>query len=175
MLRLRRRVRAAAYPVGSCTETVWQLVRWVPYGWGDALQWPASAYAAGLVVCDQPVKNALAVWPQGKTAGPYGHVAAVVQVDFDGAFAVLESNPGGQPRLHEVHYGPGAAAWFIHPPADPFTELPAGTAGAGRGAGPDRVLQVLEAWDGLTQYWNYTAPQQSLRAGIIAGMFAGLL
>lgn len=171
---LRRKKATPEYPAGTCTSWVYGIAPWVPRGWGDALQWPASAHAAGLVVCDVPVKNSIAVWPQGKAFGPYGHVAVVVEVDGDGVFTVWEPNPDGPNRTRDVRHGPYPGPWFIHPPGYPYRRLPDGAAGAGRGAVDDPIVDVVRAWDGVAYYWNVTAPLQAIRGGVIAGMLSGL-
>lgn len=171
---MRRRTRVKPYPPGSCTAAVYKVFPWVPLGWGDALQWGASAHAAGLTVCDTPVKDCIAVWPQGKVAGPHGHVSAVVDVDDDGCFTVWEQGADGMGPWRDVRFGPGATAWFIHPPANPWQPLPSGTAGAGRGSSGDPIIDVMGAWDSVAYYWNVTAFEQNLRLGVIAGMLAGL-
>lgn len=174
MRRLRTVKRPPGYPEGTCTEFAYRTTPWVPLGWGDAAQWPASALAAGLIVCDHPLKNGLAVWPQGREHGPYGHVAPVVDVEDDGAFTVWEASPGTLVPGRDRHYGPGASAWFIHPPAHPYTRLPDGVFGAGRGAAPDPIDQVVTSWDGLVQYWNQGAPRQSINLELVVLMLAQL-
>lgn len=165
---MRRPRRQKTYPAGSCTRHVYDTVPWVPLGWGDALQWAASAHGAGLVVSDHPVKGAVAVWPHGAAAGPYGHVAVVVQVDFDGEFTVWQNSAGGRYTTEEKRFGPGSSAWFIHPPANTMRRLPAGVFGNGHGDSSDPIVQVAQSWNALTWYWDNIAFYQSLKIELLA-------
>lgn len=157
MRRLWRPVKVDPYPAGSCTDFAWKVCPWVPLGWGDAVQWPAMAHQAGLVVCDVPAKNGLAIWPQGTVAGAYGHVAVVVDVQDDGAFTAWEADPTGTVQTRDRHFGPGTCSWFIHPPADWRTTLPAGYLGGGRGDASDPIGSVVSAYEQMRAYYNIGA------------------
>jgi surface antigen len=174
MLRLRKAKQAADYPPGTCTRHVYDVVPWVPRGWGDAWQWGSSARAAGYAVTFYPLPGAVAVWDPGTQFGVYGHVALVVENRPGEEFTVQDAS--GVHMLHadrSLYHGP-LPTDFIQAPPTPHRRGADGAAGAGRGAAPNPIVEVVSAWDGVAWYWNHTAPLQAIRGGVITGMLAGL-
>ncbi len=163
--------RPRAYPLSACTGFVHSIVPWVPRGWGDAVQWPAAAHAAGLVVCVSPVEGALAVWAQGPSAGPAGHVAVVVKVDQFAGVRVWDRVGDGSGRTEEYDLGAGFPAWYIHPPADTRTRLSDGPFDGGVGARDQNLANVNAAWGALVNYWGSGAYIQSLQIEVMTLQF----
>lgn len=89
------------YPIGQCTWGVKQAAPWVGNYWGNANQWLHSAQAAGFRTGSAPQVGAVAVW----TAGAYGHVAVVTEVNGS-QIQVVESNYNG------IQYVGNFRGWF---------------------------------------------------------------
>lgn len=62
--------------------------RHMPYGFGNANQWPGSARAAGIPVDTSPRAGDVAIW----SAGYYGHAMYVESVNGDGSILISEYN-----------------------------------------------------------------------------------
>ncbi|MBF0776636.1 CHAP domain-containing protein [Streptococcus azizii] len=102
------------YPVGQCTWGVKQAAPWVGNYWGNANQWLYSAAAAGFRTGSTPQVGAVAVW----TAGAFGHVAVVTEVNGS-QIRVVESNYAGNQYLGDFRgwFSPAAdgVAGYIYP------------------------------------------------------------
>jgi hypothetical protein len=174
VFRLRRAKQAADYPPGTCTRHVYDTVPWVARGWGDAWQWAESAHRAGYAVTTYPLPGAVAVWDPGTSYGVYGHVAVVTGTQGDGVMVLVDAGGPWKCNLQLGGMGRSAPSHFIQAPPSPHRRGPDGGAGAGRGAGPDAIVGMMQSWDSLAYYWNHDAPLQAIRGGVIAGMIAGL-
>ncbi|HVI69303.1 MAG TPA: CHAP domain-containing protein [Magnetospirillaceae bacterium] len=62
--------------------------RYMPYGLGNAIQWPSGARARGIPVDTNPQDGDVAIWP----VGYYGHVMYVYSVNSDGSLYIGEYN-----------------------------------------------------------------------------------
>lgn len=62
--------------------------RYMPYGLGNAIQWPNGARARGIPVDSSPQNGDVAIWP----VGYYGHVMYVYNVNNDGSIFIGEYN-----------------------------------------------------------------------------------
>jgi hypothetical protein len=162
------------YPYGQCTRAVYDAVPWVPLNWGDAYQWLGSAIVAGLDTRTVPEVGDVAVYPRGYPFGPLGHVALVMSIGFDGMYDIHPGQGSYRETRNLDVRGTYNGAVFIVPPKDENTRLGPGFLHCGHGDNPDPIINVMQAWDGLAWYWNWTAFEQAVRAGTIAGMFAGL-
>lgn len=98
------------YPIGQCTWGAKELAPWIGNYWGNANQWAISAQKAGFKTGSTPKVGAVAVW----TAGVYGHVAVVTNVESNTRIRVQESNYAGNLRVGDYR------SWF-NPVADGIT------------------------------------------------------
>lgn len=62
--------------------------RYMPYGLGNAIQWPSGARAHGIAVDSSPRSGDVAIWP----VGYYGHAMYVYSVAGDGGLFIGEYN-----------------------------------------------------------------------------------
>lgn len=62
--------------------------RYMPYGLGNAIQWPGGARARGIPVDTSPKAGDVAIWP----VGYYGHAMYVYSVGNDGSLFIGEYN-----------------------------------------------------------------------------------
>lgn len=62
--------------------------RYMPYGLGNAIQWPDGARSRGIPVDGSPQNGDVAIWP----VGYYGHVMYVYNVNNDGSIFIGEYN-----------------------------------------------------------------------------------
>lgn len=62
--------------------------RYMPYGMGNAIQWPGAARARGIPVDSSPRAGDVAIWP----VGYYGHAMYVYSVGGDGSLVIGEYN-----------------------------------------------------------------------------------
>lgn len=62
--------------------------RYMPYGLGNAINWPNGARAHGISVDGNPQEGDVAVWP----VGYYGHVMVIYSVNGDGSIFIGEYN-----------------------------------------------------------------------------------
>lgn len=62
--------------------------RYMPYGLGNAINWPSGARARGIPVDNTPREGDIAIWP----VGYYGHVMYVYSVGNDGSVFIGEYN-----------------------------------------------------------------------------------
>jgi surface antigen len=62
--------------------------RYMPYGLGNAIQWPSGARARGIAVDTSPQAGDVAIWP----VGYYGHAMVVYSVGGDGGIFIGEYN-----------------------------------------------------------------------------------
>jgi surface antigen len=117
------------YPARECTSgcswwgSQYQGKAW-PTGWGNALNWPGKARAAGFVVNTTPAPNTImCIPPNRKGAGPQGHVAFVTGSPVSGKVSVIEMNflieHGYDYRIATV-----AGCEFIHLDAPPSPTPP---------------------------------------------------
>lgn len=175
MRRLLRRRRRGAYPAGSCTRRLYDIVPWVPLGWGDAYQWGHSAVRAGLRVDHDPEVGALAVWAPGDKRGPYGHVAYVCSTNGVAQFCVYEYEHQGVPGAIMTWYGVGNDAAFIHPPDQVQRRLPRGALHNGRGDSVDPIVSVVAAYESMRAYYNIGAAVQLIGLAAVGVEYNTLL
>ncbi len=71
--------------------------RYMPYGLGNAIQWPNGARAHGIPVDGTPQEGDVAIWP----VGYYGHVMVVYSVNGDGSIFIGEYNYDWSGRYSE--------------------------------------------------------------------------
>lgn len=62
--------------------------RYMPYGLGNAIQWPSGARARGISVDSTPKAGDVAIWP----VGSFGHAMYVYSVSGDGSIYIGEYN-----------------------------------------------------------------------------------
>lgn len=88
--------------------------RYMPYGLGNAIQWPGGARARGIPVDSSPKAGDVAIWP----VGYYGHAMYVYSVAGDGSIYIGEYNYDWTGRYSERSISSGT--WhaqgfqFIH-------------------------------------------------------------
>jgi surface antigen len=88
--------------------------RYMPYGLGNAIQWPSGARARGIAVDQSPKAGDVAIWP----VGSYGHAMYVYNVSGDGTLFIGEYNYDWTGRYSERSIS--ASTWraqdfeFIH-------------------------------------------------------------
>lgn len=98
---------ASTYTPGWCT---WHVAtkRYVPAGWGDAVNWYYRAQAAGMAMGTTPAVGAMIVWP-GRN-----HVAYVEAVHGDGTITISEMGAGWQQWGYAVRVISTDGAVFIY-------------------------------------------------------------
>ncbi|MBM7616659.1 surface antigen [Weissella uvarum] len=101
------------YPAGQCTWFVKNALPWVGNNWGNAVNWPASAAAAGFKVDGTPAAGSVVVFSHGAGINPaYGHVAVVDSVNPDGTIKISEGNYAG--LAYHTRTISAAGLTFIH-------------------------------------------------------------
>jgi surface antigen len=84
--------------------------KYVPYGLGNANQWPAGARANNIPTGSTPRAGAVAIW----YVGSYGHAMYVEQVYGDGSFLVSQYNYGENGTYSTMRVGAGSGFTFIY-------------------------------------------------------------
>lgn len=84
--------------------------KYVPYGMGNANQWPGAAQAHGIQTGSTPRVGAVAIW----YVGSYGHAMYVEQVYGDGSFLVSQYNYGENGTYSTMRVGAGSGFTFIY-------------------------------------------------------------
>lgn len=84
--------------------------KYVPYGMGNANQWPAAARANGIPTGSTPRAGAVAIW----YVGSYGHAMYVEQVYGDGSFLVSQYNYGENGTYSTMVVGANSGFTFIY-------------------------------------------------------------
>lgn len=83
---------------------------YVPYGMGNANQWPAGARANGIPTGSTPRVGSVAIW----YVGSYGHAMVVDAVYGDGSFLVSQYNYGENGTYSTMVVGAGSGFTFIY-------------------------------------------------------------
>ena len=87
---------ANLYTAGQCTYYVYDKVGGkIGSTWGNANNWASAAAASGYTVNNSPASGSVLQ----STAGGYGHVAYVENVNSDGSVEVSEMNYNGGPGV----------------------------------------------------------------------------
>ena len=86
----------------------------VPYGMGNAIDWPASARSAGIRTGGEPAagsyNNVVAIW----SIAPYGHAMVVNSVNGDGSINVSQYNYGFNGNYSTMTVDPSLASSFTY-------------------------------------------------------------
>lgn len=90
--------------------------KYVPYGMGNANQWPAAARANGIPTGSTPRVGSVAIWLYYANGQPltYGHAMYVEQVYGDGSFLVSQYNYGENGTYSTMRVGAGSGFTFIY-------------------------------------------------------------
>jgi peptidoglycan DL-endopeptidase CwlO len=83
---------------------------YVPYGMGNANQWPAAAQRAGIPTGSTPRAGSVAIW----YIGSYGHAMYVEEVYGDGSFLVSQYNYGENGTYSTMRVGANSGFTFIY-------------------------------------------------------------
>ena len=83
---------------------------YVPYGLGNANQWPSGASAYGIPEGSVPKVGSTAIW----YVGAYGHAMVVDYVYGDGSFLVSQYNYSFNGTYSTMVVGPGSGFTFIY-------------------------------------------------------------
>lgn len=89
--------------------TAWKVQQtygYMPYGFGNANQWPGNARAAGIATSSTPRENTVAIW----NVGYYGHAMWVEAVNSDGSLWVSQYNYDYYGHYSEMRVSPSMAA-----------------------------------------------------------------
>lgn len=120
------------YPARECTSgcswwgSQYQGKPW-PTGWGNAMNWPTAARAAGFTLSAIPRPNSImCIPPNHNGAGPMGHVAFVTGPLSNGTVPVIEVN-WKPPYDYDYRPAPVAGCEFIYlvPKPTPAPDPPA--------------------------------------------------
>ena len=112
-----------SWPPGQCTY--WANLRyhqitgfWVPWD-GNAAQWVTGAKLAHWGYSQTPhIPSIIVLQPGAQSAGPYGHVAVVENINPDGSVNTSNMNwgPFSTTRVEYVTFYPGPGVYFVwHP------------------------------------------------------------
>lgn len=87
-----------------------------PTNWGDAIDFPSHARAAGYTVDYTPSANSLAVMSTSQAGVPQGHIAYVEAVYGNGTMLISQYNYyyNGWGNYTEMTINSSAFTWFIH-------------------------------------------------------------
>ncbi|NWK83246.1 CHAP domain-containing protein [Staphylococcus sp. GSSP0090] len=105
---------ANLYTAGQCTWYVYDKVGGdIGSTWGNANNWASAASSAGYTVDNSPEAGSILQ----STAGGYGHVAYVENVNSDGSVEVSEMNYNGGPfsvSERTISAGEASSYSYIH-------------------------------------------------------------